>query len=32
MNFTERAEITAVMRRAMIRIAEEYVNGAKENA
>lgn len=31
MNFTERAEITAVMRRAMIRIAEEYVNGAKEN-
>lgn len=32
MNFTERAEITAVMRRAMIRIADEYVNGAKENA
>lgn len=32
MNFTERAEITAVMRRAMIRIAKEYVNGAKENA
>lgn len=30
MNFTERAEITAVMRRAMIRIAEEYVNGAKQ--
>ena len=32
MNFTERAELTAVMRRAMIRIAEEYVNKAKENA
>ena len=32
MNFEERAELTAVMRRAMIRIAEEYVNGAKENA
>ena len=32
MNFTERAELTAVMRMAMIRIAEEYVNKAKENA
>lgn len=32
MNFTERAEITAVMRRAIIRISEEYVKKAKENA
>ena len=32
MNFKERAELTGVMRRAFIRIAEEYVNGAKEHA
>ena len=31
MNFNERAELTGVMRRAFIRISEEYVNGAKEN-
>ena len=31
MNFKERAELTGVMRRAFIRISEEYVNKAKES-
>lgn len=32
MNFKERAELTGVMRRAFIRISQEYVNKAKEDA